>query len=624
MNCDTTFVFLNYFWFFFRYNMFLSKMPFPKFNWENDSLNFKNIINWMLFIFTFGLFILAIRDIGFPKPGNYADDHISNLYFRIAYSIVGILYLIRSIFFRSSASNRKVFITQLVIGIFLILFFIPIFVVSYGETFEFYLYQTSGIQMLSFLLFFLELSRMEFNAMIKILNPAQLFMVSFAFFIFIGATLLMMPMSTTIPIHFIDAIFTSTSAVCVTGLTVVDTATRYTFLGKFIILALIQIGGIGVMTITSFFGIFFKEKSTFREQSMLREYLSEDSFDAILKSLMKVVLITLLIEAIGATFIYWTLEKNALGSVSDNLKFSIFHSISAFCNAGFSTLSDNLYDVRIRSNYSLHFWIANLVVLGGIGFPVLLNLYQYCKSQVIWLTEYIKMRKPYTHRVGMITLNSKIVMFSTFILLVFGTLAFMYFEAQHTQQGMDTKARLAMSYFQSVTPRTAGFNNFSMSALSMPSILIITFLMWIGASPVSTGGGIKTSTFALAILNSIRIMKGKNHIEIHRYEIHEYSVNKAFAIITLSIFTIILGAFGIFIFDGKFGMFKIIFECFSAFGTVGLSLDLTSHLSYQSKTILILLMYVGRMGSITLLLSLAKAYGGQSLYRYPKENIIIT
>ena len=148
--------------------------------------------------------------------------------------------------------------------------------------------------------------------------------------------------------------------------------------------------------------------------------------------------------------------------------------------------------------------------------------------------------------------------------------------------------------------------------------------MWIGASPVPTGGGIKTSTFALAILNMIRIVKGKNHIEIHRYEIHEFSVDKAFAIITISIFIIISGAFGIFIFDGQFGMLKIIFECFSAFGTVGLSLDLTSKLSSPSKMILILLMFTGRMGSITLLLSLARSYGNSSLYRYPKENVIIT
>lgn len=604
--------------------MFLKNNYFQKIDLKSDLLSLRSIINWILFSFTLGLFVLAIQDVGFSNPDRTSMFQIHNRYFQISYSIIGALYVIRAIFFKGNTNAKKVFITQLVIGIFMILFFFPSSIFNFGDTFEYYLYQTSGIQMLAFFLFFLELSRMEINMLIKILNPAQLFMVSFAFIIFAGAMLLMMPMSTTIPISFTDALFTSTSAVCVTGLTVVDTATRYTFLGKFVILALIQIGGIGVMTITSFFGIFFKEKSSLREQSMLRDYLSEDSFDAILKSLMKVVLITLLIEAIGAAFVYLSLEKNALGSVSDNLKFSIFHSVSAFCNAGFSTLTDNLYDVRVRTNYNVHFWIANLIVLGGIGFPVLLNLYQYCKSQVKWLIEYFRTRRSYIHRVNMITLNSKIVMLATFLLLVFGTLSFMFFESEYTQQGMDTKARLVMSYFQSVTPRTAGYNTFSMLALSTPSILIMIFLMWVGASPVSTGGGIKTSTFALAILNAFRIMRGKNHIEIHRYEIHEYSVNKAFAIITISIFTIILGSFGLFIFDGKHGMLKIIFECFSAFGTVGLSLDLTPKLTDPSKYILIMLMYVGRMGSITLLLSLVKGFGNSSLYRYPKENLIIT
>ncbi|MDP3642568.1 MAG: potassium transporter TrkG, partial [Bacteroidota bacterium] len=563
--------------------MLLSKLSFSKSNWNKDSLNLRSIINWILFLFTFSLFVLAIQDIGFPGTEKSSQFQIHNLYFRISYLIIGLLYLARAVLFKGSTGNKKVYITQVVIGIFLVLFFLPIFVVSYGETFEYYLYQTSAIQMLAFVLFFLELSRMEINMLIKVLNPAQLFMSSFAFIIFVGSMFLMMPMATTVPISFTDALFTATSAVCVTGLTAVDTATGYTFLGKFVIMALIQIGGIGVMTITSFFGIFFKEKSSLREQSMLRDYLSEDSYSGIIKSLMKVVLITLLIEAIGATLIFLSLEKNALGSASDNLKFSIFHSISAFCNAGFSTLSDNLYDVRIRTNYSVHVWIANLIVLGGIGYPVLLNLYQYCKSQLRWLIEYFRTRKLYVHRVNMITLNSKIVMFATFLLLLFGTLAFFFFEADNTQQGMDLKSKLAMSYFQSVTPRTAGFNSFAMSALSMPSVLVMIFLMWIGASPVSTGGGIKTSTFAIAILNALRIIKGKNHIEVHRYEIHEYSVNKAFAIITLSIFTIVLGAFLIFIFDGELGMLKIIFECFSAYGTVGLSLDLTPKLSDPSK-----------------------------------------
>jgi Trk-type K+ transport system membrane component len=224
----------------------------------------------------------------------------------------------------------------------------------------------------------------------------------------------------------------------------------------------------------------------------------------------------------------------------------------------------------------------------------------------------------------MITFNSKIVLGSTFILLVFGTLSFYLLESSYTQKGLDFNGKLALSYFQSVTPRTAGFNTFSMDALAKPSIVIMIFLMWVGASPVSTGGGIKTSTFAIAMLNMIRIIRGKNHIEIHHYEIHEYSVNKAFAIIALSLIIISIGSFGIFLIDGQYGMLRVVFECFSAFGTVGLSMNLTPLLSDGSKIILITLMYMGRMGTITLLLSLSKTSANQSLYRYPKENLIIT
>jgi trk system potassium uptake protein len=604
--------------------MLLSKFLKDWISPQKNFLTFRNIFDKTLFVSAIVLLIMAIRDFNFPQQLNSESYLHNNLYFKVLFAFVGLLYFSKSVFIKGHVSHRKVFFTQFIFGIFLAVIFIPNILFGYGSTIEEFIFRSHIFQILAILIFFFELSRFDIGGLFKVLNPAQLFMLSFTIIIFTGAVLLMMPMATTAPLRFIDALFTSTSAVCVTGLVVVDTATRFTFLGKFIILFLIQIGGIGVMTLTSFFGIFFKEKTSFREQSMLRDYLSEDSFDAILKTLMKVVLVTLLIETLGAVCIYLSLETNTIGSTFTQMKFSVFHAVSAFCNAGFSTLTDNLYDARIRTNYGIQFWIANLIVIGGIGYPILLNLYQYCKKQVIWIWRYIKTREHYSHRVNLISLNSKIVMFSTFILIIFGTIAFFYFEADHTQSGLGMKARLVMSYFQSVTPRTAGFNNCSMTALATPSILITIFLMWIGASPVSTGGGIKTTTFAIAILNTVRIMKGKNHIEVKRYEIHEYSVNKAFAIITVSILIIICGAFGIYIFDGKFGMQKILFECFSAFGTVGLSLDLTPLLSVPSKTILVLLMFFGRMGCITLLLSMAKTYSTQMLYRYPKENIIIT
>jgi potassium uptake TrkH family protein len=567
---------------------------------------------------------MAIRDFGFPRQFESLSYLKASLYYRLLFSSVGVLYIIRSVFLKSEVTHKKVFYSQFILGIILTAFFLPNLLISFGVKYELFIFRSTIYQLLGIFIFIFEISRLESGQLAKVLNPAQLFMISFGTIIIGGSLLLMMPMATVEPIRFIDALFTSTSAVCVTGLTVVDTATKFTFIGKFIIMILIQIGGIGIMTITSFFGIFFKDKSSLREQSMLRDYLSEDSFDVILKTLMKVVLITLLIETIGAALIFISLQRYTPGTVFDHFKFSVFHAVSAFCNAGFSTLTDNLYDARIRTNYGIHFWIANLIVIGGIGYPILLNLYSYSKKQVIWFYRYFKTREPYSHRVNLISLNSKIVMFSTFILLLFGTMMFFYFESGHTQQGMGLKERLVVSYFQSVTPRTGGFNNVNMLAMATPSVLITMFLMWIGASPVSTGGGIKTSTFALALMNTFRIMKGKNHIEFRRYEIHEYSVNKAFAIITVSIFIVISGAFGIYIFDGQFGMMKIIFECFSAFATVGLSLDLTYRLSDPSKMILILLMYFGRMGCITLLLSLVKSYSSQVLYRYPKENIIIT
>jgi len=268
--------------------------------------------------------------------------------------------------------------------------------------------------------------------------------------------------------------------------------------------------------------------------------------------------------------------------------------------------------------------MANLIILGGLGFPVFLNIYNYIKKQIIWLWDYIKYRKPYVHKVGMITFNTKIVVMSTLTLLLFGTISIFLLEYNATQKDVGIGGKIAMSYFSSVTPRTAGFNNVNMEALTKPTILIMIFLMWVGASPVSTGGGVKTSTFTIAVLNVFRIIRRKNHIEVLRHEIHEYSVNKAFSIIVMSLTLIGIGSFSIFLIDGSLGLFRIVFECFSAFGTVGLSLNLTSLLSSGSKWILISLMFLGRMGIMTLLLSFSQSTSGNMIYRYPKENLIIT
>ncbi len=581
------------------------------------------LVNRLFFIFTLALFALSIYDIGFSHLQD-TESLFNNSLFRFLFPSTGILYLVRSIFFTDHLMSWKVFLTNSLLGVLLIVLFHYRYFFGEALFFKPIFHNFTVFHFLAFILFILEISRLRIDLVARVFNPGQLFMVSFAFFITAGAMLLKMPMSTIKPISFTDAFFTSTSAVCVTGLTAVDTATRFTTLGKLVILGLIQVGGIGVMTITSFFGFFFKETSSFREQMLLRDYLSEDSFTDILKTLIKVILITFAIEFIGFLFIYLSLQSQGVGSNIANIRFSIFHSVSAFCNAGFSTLTDNLYDLRIRNNIFLQYSIANLIVLGGLGFPVFLNLYNYLKAQVLWFRDYLKCRKPYVHRVGMITFNTKIVTLTTLILLVLGTILFYLLESGSTQQGMSLSQRIASSYFLSVTPRTAGFNTVNMEALTRSAMLVLIFLMWVGASPVSTGGGIKTSTFTIAFLNILRIMRGKNHIEILHREIHEYSVNKAFSIIVMSLTLIVTGAFSIYLIDGNLGMLRIFFECFSAFGTVGLSINLTPLLSSASKWILIMLMFLGRMGILTLLFSLTRSSQKTAAYRYPKENLIIT
>jgi trk system potassium uptake protein len=581
------------------------------------------LVNELFFIFTLALFSLSIYDIGF-SPLHETESFFNNTFFKYLFPATGLLYLIRSVLFTDNALSWKVFLSNSALGIILIGLFLIRLIFGESNFFKPFAHNFSVFHFFALLLFVLELSRLKLDRIIRIFNPAQLFIVSFGFIITFGALLLLMPQSTRVPISITDAFFTSTSAVCVTGLVPVDIATRFTPLGKLIILGLIQVGGIGVVTITSFFGFFFKETSSFREQLLLRDYFSEESYSGIIKTLIKVILITFIIELAGAIIIFWSLQSKGLGSAGENFRFSVFHAISAFCNAGFSTLSDNLYDPRIRDNYFLQYSIANMIVLGGLGFPVFLNIYNYFKAQAIWLRDYFKTGKPYVHRVGMITFNTKIVVFTTLALLLFGTVSVFLLEYNSTLKDASPGGRIAMSYFMSVTPRTAGFNNVNMAMLTGPTMLVIIFLMWVGASPVSTGGGIKTSTFSIAMLNILRIIKGKSHIETLRREIHEYTVNKAFVIMFVSLILLGIGSFAIYMIDGKFGLLRIVFECFSAFGTVGLSINLTPLLSGASKWILISLMFLGRMGIMTLLLSFAKSEYKKVWYRFPKENIIIT
>jgi Trk-type K+ transport system membrane component len=261
--------------------------------------------------------------------------------------------------------------------------------------------------------------------------------------------------------------------------------------------------------------------------------------------------------------------------------------------------------------------------LGGIGFPILLNLYTYVKYQLLGLISILRSGRKKDIIPALIKINSRLVIYTTFFLIIVGTLFFFLFENDHTLQGMPLSGKIAHSFFGSVTPRTAGYNSVNMGQLSVATIVLTIFLMWIGASPVSTGGGIKTSTFAIALLNALRIARMKNHIEFHSRELHERSVNRAFAIIMLSIVILCFSSLVMYLAEPDMGTLRILFECVSAFGTVGLSLGITPTLTDFSKLLLILLMFAGRMGILTLLFAFFRS-SKTTVYRYPKENIVIT
>ena len=453
-------------------------------------------------------------------------------------------------------------------------------------------------------------------------NPGLLFAISFLLIIVIGTGLLMLPNATYTGIGFTDAFFTSTSAVCVTGLIVFDTATYFTPLGQIFIIVLIQIGGLGIMTFTSFFGYFFKGGSSFSHEFLLKDLINEESLSEIFTTLLKIILITFSIEAIGALIIYSTIDSSLFTGDLSVLGFSIFHSISAFCNAGFSTLSGNLYQPGFRNNYNLHYTIGVLIILGGLGFPIIFNYYRLLSHFFKNKYQQITSNNSYINTPKIINANTRLVVITTLILLTGGFVFFMFSEYNHSLKGLSWEGKVAGAFFGSVTARTAGFNSVDMSLLAPSTILVYFFLMWVGASPASTGGGIKTTTFAVAVLNFLSMAKGNDRTEVFGRELTNESGRRAFSVIFLSFLVIGMAVLMLAITDGNLDITKIIFEVISAFGTVGLSLGITSQLSSAGKWILIIAMFLGRVGTLTILVGLFRRMRNYE-YNYPSEDVMI-
>lgn len=453
-------------------------------------------------------------------------------------------------------------------------------------------------------------------------NPTILFVISFLGLIMIGTALLMFPRATLVTqLSFSEAIFMSTSAVCITGLSVTDISTNFSMFGQAVIMILIQVGGLGIMTFTGFFGYFFSGGLSFKNQLMYGEILDENKLNSVISTLLTIIFITILFELIGAVFIYFSLDPNLFESEGKRIFFSVFHAISSFCNSGFSILHEGIGNVNYRYNYNFQIVLALIFILGGLGFSTVYNFYTFLKNELTRLLSFL-LRRDYKYKAQYFKFNTKFIVLCNAIVLVTITVSYFLMEQKHTLESEGSVyGEWVTSFFMANASRSAGFNSVNMGLLGAPTLIMLTTLMWIGSSPGSTGGGVKVTTVALAFLNIFALARGKDSIEIYKRRIALESVNKAFAIIVLSVVMITFSFVLLNFSDGDKPMKALLFEAVSAYTTCGLSLGITPTLSMAGKYIIIFTMFVGRVGTLTLLVALIKDTKNKS-YIYPTEKLL--
>ena len=443
------------------------------------------------------------------------------------------------------------------------------------------------------------------------MEPTQIMVIGFAIVILIGAILLSMPISTQNgeSIGFLDALFTSTSAVCVTGLIAVDTSTYWSFFGQLIIITLIQIGGLGFMTVTTLFSLIIKKRINLKERLLIQESLNQIDLSGLVKLTRYILLTTFFIEGTGALLLS-TVFIPQFG-ILNGIWYSIFHAISAFCNAGFDLMgvvsgpfSSLTYYVN---NFTITITISLLIILGGIGFPVILDVIR-------------------NKKLSKLTIHSKVVLFSTIVLIAFGMLFILLLEYNNpnTLGKLGFGGKILASLFQSITIRTAGFNTIDLAAMRESSIFVMIILMFIGASPASTGGGIKTTTIATLILTVKSFILEKQDIEVCKRRISETTVKKSLGIFLIGITIVVMGTLIISITDPDFSLLEVEFEVVSAIATVGLSIGGSPNLSVLGKIFIMLFMFMGRVGSLNILMALSsRGVKNNPPIRYPEGKIIV-
>lgn len=441
-------------------------------------------------------------------------------------------------------------------------------------------------------------------AFLKKLSLSRKLILGFMGAILIGTLFLMMPFSSSGEenISFLTALFTITSAVCVTGLSVIDVGKELSTAGQIILLIFIQLGGLGIMTFSSFILLLIGKKITYEERELLKEERNLENNGGILWFLKKIILTVVIIEGTGALFLALRFAQDM--EIKKAVYYGIFHSVSAFCNAGFSLFSTNLE--KYAGSFVVTMTTAYLIIIGGIGFTVIDSIL-------------FAIRK----KVKRFDLTSKVAILVSMILVILGTVLFLILEYNNrgTIGEMSFFKKILASFFQSVTTRTAGFNSVPFGNLTEGSVFLFCILMFIGASPGSTGGGIKTTTFGVIIFYVISVVKKRESVVIFNRRIGWEVLNRAIVVLVLSLLYVGIITLVIVSIE-NFTLEQTIFEVISAFATTGLSLGITADLGTISRILIICTMFLGRLGPMTFALALGGSNKVEKI-QFPKENILV-
>jgi len=547
----------------------------------------------------------------------------------LIYKSVWILFLIDfflHVFLSYSDTKREYKKTTWVLSILLMLSLIPVIFKrpeESGGILQFWEFMSSKTYRSGLLLVF-SLFNLS-NGLIRLLgrktNPALMLAGSFIVIIIIGSGLLMLPNCTVDGINWVDSVFVSTSAVCVTGLSPVDIATTFTPIGLTIIIILIQIGGLGVMTFTSFFAMFFMGNTSVYNQLVVRDMMSTNSLGSLFSTLMYILFFTLVIEGVGA-FAIWSSIHDTLGmSLNEEIAFSVFHSISAFCNAGFSTLPGGMGDPLVFNQNSIFIYVSLLIVLGGIGFPILVNFKNALKIRFQRLVAFVRHQNP-PHIYRLYSLNTKIVLYTSGILILGGTLLIGFLEWNGALAGMGFFEKITKALFMAVSPRSAGFSFIDPDTLRVQTFFIFLLFMWIGGAAQSTAGGVKVNTIAVVFLNVMAMLKRSDRIEVFGRKISSQSVRRAHATVFISLIVLVLSLFILTLLEPNISPSLLGYECVAAMSTCGAGLGITPLFGTPAKFLIVALMLVGRVGIITILLGFIKQKNKRN-YNYPSGDIII-